>query len=422
MQGFFKRNTCRLCKSQNLEFIICLGSTPIGDDFIPSDRLDKIQNEYPLELNFCRDCGLFQLVGVINPELIYREYMYETCISLGLKAHFQDYVNEVMRRISPKKESLVIDIGCNDGTLLKFFKDYNMRVLGVEPAYKIAQRVAESGIETIPNFFTADLARKIKKERGNATMITANNIFANVDDLDDFITGVKELMTLDSVFIFETGYMVDLVQNTVIDNIYHEHLCYFSIKPLVKFFKKHGLEMIDVDRVPTKGGSIRCAVQLSGGARSVLPSVSGLITLETELGFDRSTPFKIFVDRVESMKAQLRGKLLDLKARGKTIAGYGASVGVTTLLYYLDLKDILSFLIDDNETKYSSYSPGLHIPVFPSKAIYEKMPDYVLILAWRYADPIIKKHQKYLEQNGRFILPLPGVEVIEKVEDFVFKG
>jgi hypothetical protein len=216
--------------------------------------------------------------------------------------------------------------------------------------------------------------------------------------------------------------MVDLIQNTVVDNIYHEHLCYFSIKPLVKFFKKHGLEMIDVDRVPTKGGSIRCTVQLNGGARSVLPSVSGLITLETELGFDRSTPFKVFVDRVESMKAQLRRKLLDLKARGKTIAGYGASVGVTTLLYYLDLKDILSFLIDDNETKYNSYSPGLHIPVFPSKAIYEKMPDYVLILAWRYADPIIKKHQKYLEQNGRFILPLPGVEVIEKAADFAFKG
>lgn len=422
MQGFFKRNTCRLCKSQNLEFIICLGSTPIGDDFIPSDRLDKIQNEYPLELNFCRDCGLFQLVGIINPELIYREYMYETSISLGLKAHFQDYVNDVMRRINPPKGALIIDIGCNDGTLLRYFKNYEMRVLGVEPAHKIAQKVSESGIETIPSFFTADLARNIKKDRRNAAIITANNIFANVDDLDDFTIGVRELMTPESVFVMETGYMVDLIQNNVVDNIYHEHLCYFSIKPLVKFFKKHGLEMIDVDRVPTKGGSIRCTMQLVGGKRPVSPSVSGLVTLETELGFDRSVPFRNFVQRIESMKAQLRQTLLELKAQGKIIAGYGASVGVTTLLYYLGLKDILVFLIDDNETKYNSYSPGLHIPVFPSKAIYEKMPDYVLILAWRYADPIIKKHQKYLEQNGRFIMPLPGVEVIEKAEDFAYKG
>jgi len=412
MKEFFTRNTCRLCKSSNIEKIMHVASTPIGDDFIPSDRLDKIQNEYPLDLCLCNDCGLLQLPGVIDPENIYREYLYETSISLGLSNHFHHYGEAVLQRINPEKKSLVIDIGSNDGTLLKFFQGKGMTVMGIEPATELAKKVTASGVETIPEFFTPDLACEIKKERGPATIITANNVFANIDDLDTLIQGIKELLSSDGVFVFETGYMVDLVQNIVVDNIYHEHLCYFSIKPLVKFFKSHGLEMIDVDRIPTKGGSIRCIVQFVGGHRLISPSVPGLMTLETELGFDRSAPFKVFVDRVESVKEKLKTMLIDIKAQGKTIAGYGASVGVTTLLYYLELKDILSFLLDDSLIKHNLYSPGLHIPVLPSETIYERSPDYILILAWRYATPIIKKHQKYLEQGGHFILPLPGLEVI----------
>jgi len=391
-----------------------IASTPVGDDFLPKDRLDKVQEEYPLELNFCQDCGLVQVTGVIDPELIYGEYLYETSISLNLQKHFSHYVNEVMRRINPEKGSLVIDIGSNDGTLLKFFQEHGLRALGVEPAHEIAKKVTASGTETIAGFFSADFARSIKKDRGCPTIITANNIFANVDDCDDFIAGIKELLAPGSVFIFETGYMVDTIGNTIFDNIYHEHVCYFSVKPLVKFFNKNGLEMINVERVATKGGSIRCTVQLQGGKRSVSPAVTELMTLETELGFDSLIPFKAFVDRVESIKKQLTERLLDIKAQGKTIAGYGASVGVTTMMYYFNLKDIVSFLVDDNPIKFDLYSPGHHIPVLSSEALYERKPDYVLNLAWRYTVPIVQRHQRYLKQGGRIIVPFPAVEMIEQ--------
>lgn len=412
MAGFFKRNDCRLCKSLNMELVMHIASTPVGDDFIPPERLDKAQNVYPLELYYCHGCGLLQLPGILNPETIYRNYLYETSASLGLKAHFQNYADSLMSRINPNEESLVIDIGSNDGTLLKCFKNSGMQVLGIEPAIDIATKVTESGVETIPDFFSSSLACQIKKEREPASIITANNVFANIDDLDNMIAGVRELLAPDGVFVFETGYMVDLIQNIILDNVYHEHLCYFSVKPLVKFFSSHGLEMIDIERVPTKGGSIRGVVQLKGGPRNVSPSVSGLMTLETELGFNRITPFRSFVDRVENIREKLNRLLLDLKVQGKNIAGYGASVGVTTLLYFFNLGDTIKALYDDNLLRCNLFSPGHHIPVLSSEEIYKEDPDYVVILAWRYAEVIIKKHETFLKQKGHFILPLPDVTII----------
>lgn len=412
MKNFFRRDTCRLCKSQNLEPVLHMTSTPIGDDFIPPERLDEVEELYPLEVDFCRDCGLLQLVNVINPEITHRDYLYETSTSPGLKAHFQDYVDEVIREINPPAGSLVVDIGSSDGTILHFFKRHEMRVLGIEPAQNIAQKARESGIETVAEFFTTGLAQKIKKTHGTAAIITANNVFANVDELDDFISGVKDLLSPDGVFIFETGYMVDLVNNTVADNINHDHLCYLSLKPLVSFFDHNGMEMIDVERIATKGGSIRCFVQLKGGSRPILRSVAELMSLEKEMGFESMIPFQLFVERLEGVKKQLRKTLFDLKEQGKSIAVFGAAIGVTTLLYYFDLKDVVSYLVDDDPGKWGFYSAGLHFPILPSKVLYERKPDYVVILAWRYAGPILKKHQAYLDQGGSFIKILPAVELV----------
>jgi len=389
-----------------------VASTPVGDDFIPSERLDKVQNEYPLELFFCNDCNLIQVAGVIEPEIIYGEYLYETSISLGLTEHFETYAENVLRRLRPADGALVIDIGSNDGSLLRCFQNRGMRVLGIEPAHEIARRVTESGIETIPHFFTAHLAREIRNEKGPATIVTANNVLANVDNLIDMTEGIRELLAPDGVFVFETGYLVDLIQNTVLDNIYHEHLCYFSVKPLEKFFNSLGLEFMEVERVPTKGGSIRGIIQLAGGPRRISPSVSGLISLETELGFDRMAPFRAFVSRTEAIKQQLSELLNGLNDQDKAIAGYGASVGLTTLIYYFDIGDIIKTLYDDNPIKHNLYSPGYHIPVLSSEIIYKQNPDYVLLLAWRYAKHIINKHREYLDQGGQFILPFPIVETV----------
>ena len=408
----FRRDTCRLCGGHDLELVLQLAPTPPGDVYVPAELLDEIQGTYPLALFLCHSCGHTQLLDMVDPEILYGDYIYVTTISLGLAEHFRRYADDVLRRVNPAEGTLVVDIGSNDGTLLKFFQGRGMRVLGVDPARDIARKATESGIETLPSFFTSELAHQIKNERGPAAIITANNVFANVDDLTDMTEGIRHLLAPDGVFVFETGYLVDLIQNTLVDNIYHEHLSYYSVKPLKTFFPHHGMELIDIEHVSTKGGSLRGTVQLAGGPRTASPSVAKLVALEASLGLDRAETFKAFAARIDTVKSQLVSRLRDLKAQGKTIAAYGASVGTTTLIYYFGLGDMLSFIVDENRRRQGLFSPGYHIPVLPPQVIYERKPEYVLILAWRYAEPIVEKHQAYLEQGGHFIVPLPKIVVM----------
>ena len=414
-KAVFHRNTCRLCNGKKLELMMKLAPTPIGDDYIPKELLGKKQEPYPVELFLCRSCGHAQLLDVVDPEAVYGNYLYTTSISLGLVEHFHRYADSVLQQISPAKNSLVIDIGSNDGSLLRFYKNQGMRVLGVDPAREIARQATKAGIETLPEFFNLKLAKAIKKKYSSATIVTSNNTFANIDDLDTMTEGIKELLTPDGVFVFETGYVLDLLQKVIIDNIYHEHISYFAVKPLETFFNRHGMEIINVERVPTKGGSLRCTVQLKGGARKASPSVKRIMRLETDLGLQQPEIFKAFETNFNNVKHQLMSLLKSLKAKGRTIIGYGASVGVTTELYNLGIdNNMIDFLVDDNITKHNLYSPGMHIPVLPSQKIYEKKPDYVIIFPWQYIEPIIKKHKEYLEQGGCFINILPQVVVMDK--------
>ena len=414
MKDFYTRTDCRLCHSDRLETVLDIASTPVGDDFVVESKLGKPQPTYPLTLSVCRNCGLLQLPGVINPELIYSDYLYETSASLGLEAHFVNYARRILDKVRPGKGALVVDIGSNVGCLLHGVKSLGHPVLGIEPASALARKATDSGVETWPVFFNRETAARIRREKAPAGIITANNVFANIDDLTDMMEGIAELLDDNGVFVFETGYMLDTVQNTVIDNVYHEHLCYFSVLPLIPFFHSHGLELVDVERIPTKGGSIRGMVQRKGGPRPVSESVTGLANLERELGFGGLAPFTNFVRRVEAMKEELLALIDGLRAQGKTVAGYGASVGVTTMLYYLGLKDRLECLYDDNPVKFGTYSPGLHIPVHDSAKIYEHKPDYILNIAWRYAGPILRRHAAYLDGGGQFISMLPTVSIVNK--------
>ncbi len=407
-----QRKTCRLCGSRNLELVLKLAPTPSGDAYVPLEKVKEIQQVYPLSVLLCRDCGHAQLSDVVNPEILYSNYIYTTSISLGLAEHFRQYAEAVLSSIKPSMGALVIDIGSNDGTLLEFFQKQGMRVLGIDPASHLAAKVTESGIETIADFFTADLAVKARSERGPAAIVTANNVFANIDELDDMIKGIRRLMAPDGVFVFETSYLLDVIQKTLIETFFHEHLSYFSVKPLQAFFKRYGMELIDVERVATKGGSLRCTVQLAGGPRKISSSVAELIAVETHFGLQTAQPFKDFANRLNAGKNELHALLGELKARGKSIAGYGASVGVTTIIYEFDIAGFLSFLIDDNPSRHRLFSPGYHIPVLSSQVIYERKPDYVVILAWGYAEPIMRKNQEYIKEGGHFILPLPEVKVI----------
>lgn len=408
----FRRDTCRLCGSRNPTLVLQLAPSPIGDAYVPVEQLDRVQEVYPIDLFLCRSCGLSQLLDVIAPEILYGDYIYLTSSSLGLVEHFQQYADEVLRRFKAPEGALVVDIGSNDGTLLRFFQNHGMRVLGIDPAQEIAWKATEAGIETLADFFTPALARQIRQERGPATIITANNVLANIDDLTAVTEGIRDLLAADGVFVFESFYLVDLLRNMVFDFIYHEHLSAFAVKPLQSFFRRHGLELIDALHVPTKGGSLRYTVQHAGGPWPVSPSITKLIELEINAGLYRPETFKDFAAKVDALKTQTLDLLHDLKAQGKTIAGYGASITGTTLIYHFGLGDMLDFITDDNPAKHNLFSPGLHIPVFSSQALYERKPDYVLVLAWRYAEPIIKKHQAFLEQGRHFIVPLPKVQVM----------
>lgn len=410
-ESFYKRTECRLCHSKDLDLVLPLTPTPVGMDYVKSDRLNEHQQVYDLDLYLCRNCGHAQLLDVVSAETIFKDYPYLSSSSLGLPEHFQKYAQEVLGKIKPEPGSLVVDIGCNDSTLLSAMNQKGMRALGIEPVPEIARKASVGGVEVLPEYFTVELANQIKTERSAASIITANNLFADIDDLDELTQGIHDLLAPDGVLVIEFGYIVDLIERMIFDYIYHEHRSYFGVTPLSAFFNRYEMELIDVEPQATKGGSLRCTAQLAGGPRPVSPSVGKFRELEEKLGVTKPAIYKEFVRRIDALKNELVTLLTDLKSQGKTIAGYGASVTVTTLIYHFGIAEFLEFIVDDNPIMQHRFSPGYHIPVFPSDAIYEKKPDYVVILAWRFADPIISKHPDYLKQGGHFIIPVPNVEV-----------
>jgi SAM-dependent methyltransferase len=407
-----RRDDCRLCHSTDLTLALKLTPTPLADAYVTPEKADELQPVYPIAMSLCADCGLLQLLDVVPPQEIYVEYIYESASSLGLDSHFDAYAQEVLEQIRPERASLVIDVGSNDGMLLRSFQKRGMSVLGIDPAVDLARRVSESGIETIPEFLTTELAERLRSEHGPATIVTANNVIANIDDLDAVVTAIRRLLAPDGVFVFESFYLGDLVRNKVFDFLYHEHLSAFAVKPVERFFGRHGMELIDALRVPTKGGSLRYTVQLEGAGRPVSARVAELRELETQQGLDRLELFRSFASEIESAKRETLDLVLKLKTEGATIAGYGASATTTTLMYHFELGGSIDYLLDDYAVKQGLLSPGLHIPVVPSDELYVRKPDYVVVMAWRYYEPITRKHTRFREQGGQFIVPMPELKVL----------
>jgi SAM-dependent methyltransferase len=348
----------------------------------------------------------------VDPHILFSHYLYVTSVSLGLLEHFRCYADDLVREIEPAPGSLAIDIGSNEGALLKYFMGHGLRVLGVDAAQNIAAIANEAGIETIADFFSADLARRIRVSHGAAAVVTANNVFAHSDVLADMADGIRDLLADDGVFVFEVVYLADIIQQLTFDTIYHEHLCHHSVKPLRTFFAKHGMELIHVERNRSKGGSIRGYVQRTGGPRQVRPSVGELLQMEEEMGLAKPPIFRDLFRRLEGLKVELHGLLSSLQADGKSIAGYGASASVTTLIHHFELAEFIEFIVDDDSRRQGLFSPGYHIPILASTALAEKQPDYVIILAWQYATPIMNKNQAYVAQGGQYIIPLPAVRLV----------
>lgn len=410
----YRRSTCRLCAGRDLTEVLKLQPTPPANAFIAKEQLGIEQAVFPLDIYFCQSCGHVQLLDVVDPKLLFENYVYVSGTSPVFVKHFEDYANKTLDTYQPSINSLVVDIGSNDGTLLSFFKSAGQRVLGIDPATDIAKDASARGIETWNEFFTAELSNSIKRDRGPAHVITANNVFAHADDLAGIVTGIRNLLAPEGVFVFEVSYLVDVFKKTLFDTIYHEHVAYHSVKPLQQFFKNNDLELINVERIDSHGGSLRGFAQLANGPHKIQPSVDELIALEAELGLDRAETFKEFSRHIDDIKSELTNVLKKLKADGKSIAGFGAPAKATTLMYHFGIgPEIIDFIVDDSPLKQNLYAPGLHIPVLPSQAIYDRKPDAIVVLAWNFAAPIMKNHQAYLEQGGQFIVPLPKVKVVQ---------
>jgi len=406
-----RRNTCRGCDGNELDLFFSLAPTPIGDAYVTADKLNVAQPSYPIDLYMCRSCGLAQLIDVIDPDVLYGDYIYVTSSSTGLSEHFQGYADSVVSRCKLAPGALVVDLGSNDGTLLRCFQNRGMSVIGVEPASHIAAHAASMGVPSISEYFTPSLATKMVSAHGHASLITANNVFANIDDLMSWVRAVDILLAADGIFVFESYYLADLLENTVFDFIYHEHLSSFSVRPMQALFQRVGLELIAVERVVTKGGSLRYFVQRGGGPLSDDGTVENMLAFEARIGLYRKETFVAYADKIQGLKAQTLDFLVAAKRDGKSVAGFGASITGTTLIYHFDIGKYLDYLVDDNPAKQDRFSPGIHLPVLPSSALGERKPDYVIILAWRFADIIIKKNQNYLKDGGEFLIPVPEFKI-----------
>ena len=407
------RQHCRLCEAANLLLVLPIAASPIADAYVPAERLGEKQDAYPLDLYLCLTCGHVQNLDVVNPEILFRDYVYVTASSLGLVEHYRRYAEEVTTRFGLKPGSLVVEIGSNDGSLLEFFKEKGCNVVGVDPAQQIAAAATAKGILTLPEFFSSALADEIRSRHGPASVVAANNVFAHSDNLADIVRGIRTLLADDGVFVFENSYLVDIVDRFLFDTVYHEHVSYHSIAPLKTFFERLGMQLIDVQRIASKGGSIRgFAQRLPEGKRPVAPIVAELLAMESARGFAQPQVYREYAQAIDARKQALTRLLEGARAQGKTVAGYGASTTVTTLMWHFDLTDKIDFLADDNPRKEGLYSPGCHVPVVASKEIYSRRPDYVIILAWNYAQPIIDRHRRFLEEGGKFVVPLPDLRVV----------
>lgn len=388
-----------------------LGPAPLANGFLKQEQLMSKEPFYPLDVYYCPKCGLVQLRDVVSPKILFKDYVYLTGMSQTMKQHFGQLAGEVVNNFNLSQDDLVIDIGSNDGTLLKGFKQLGIKTLGIEPATNIALVAEREGIETINDFFSLNVANNIIERKSHAKAIIGTNVFAHINDLDGILKAVNILLARDGIFVIEVPYLVDLLSKTEFDTIYHEHLSYFSLRPLVTLFKRFNMELFDVKRVPVHGGSIRCYVRRSPS--KVENSVYKLLVLEEDLRLNVFNAYLEFSAKVKNIKLQLTSLLKKSKENGSRIVGYGAAAKGNVLLNYCKIRtDILDYIVDNTPFKQGLYTPGMHIPVVPPDRLLRDEPDFVLLLAWNYLDEILKKEQKYRELGGKFIVPIPEPKII----------
>ncbi len=403
---------CRACKSNEMFMFLELGSHPPANQFLTREQLDQPEPSFPLNAHVCLDCALIQVPDFIPPDY-FRHYLYVPSASDAMHGHFAGLARTLSDRFVSSPEDMIVDIGSNDGLFLKACSDLGAGTLGVEPASNLAEMARQKGLDVVNEYFSPEIARRIRDQYGAATDIVSTNTFNHIDDLHAFVEGVSALLDEQGVFVIEVPQALELVEKNEFDTIYHEHLSEFSIKSLVDLFNHFSMEIFDVERLEIHGGSMRIFVQKDGAGRAASPLLAEWPARERAVKLFSKSTYRAFKDRVKQNKIRLVSMLKELKQQGKKLAGYGAPAKGNTLLNYCGIgSGLLDFLADRSQLKHGLYSPGMHISIVPPETILKEQPDYLLILAWNFAEEIIAQQDEFRQRGGKFILPIPEPRIV----------
>ena len=405
---------CRSCGAPLTHIFADLGASPLSNSFLRFDQLNRMEPFYPLVAYVCGNCFLVQLLEYETPHRIFNEYAYFSSFSDSWLNHARHYAEMAIARFGLSQVSRVIEVASNDGYLLQYFKAAGVGVTGIEPAANVAKEAERKGIRTIVEFLGAATARDIVEQVGQADLVAGNNVLAHVPDLNDFIDGLAVLLKPSGVLTLEFPHVLRLIAEGQFDTIYHEHFSYFSLAAAATALARHGLQVFDVEELPTHGGSLRVYAAHGPHARELRTvHPEQLLARERAAGLDQLGAYSAFDVKVRAAKRSLLRFLIEEREQGKTVVGYGAPAKGNTLLNYCGVRtDLLDYTVDRNPYKQGLYLPGTHVPIFGPEKIAETRPDYVLILPWNIRDEIIGQMAHIREWGAKFVVPIPRVEVV----------
>jgi SAM-dependent methyltransferase len=404
---------CRFCGAPVSRVVCDLGMSPLCESFLTVEQLNQAEHFYPLRADVCERCWLVQLERYVAPEEIFTEYAYFSSYSDSWVRHARDYTEMIVKRLGLGSGSLVVELASNDGYLLQHFVARGVPVLGIEPALNVAAAAEERGVTTMTRFFGEELAAELAAQGRQADLIIANNVLAQVPDLNSFVAGIRLLLKPGGVVTVEFPHLLRLMEGNQFDTIYHEHFSYFSFSTARRIFASHGLTLFDVEELPTHGGSLRIYGRHAGAADPpVGERVARLAARELAAGLETPAPYLAFGKQVMRTKRKLLEFLIGAKRAGASIAGYGAPGKGNTLLNYCGIRtDFLDYTVDRNPYKHGRFTPGTHIPIYPPSRLAQTRPDYILILPWNLKDEIMAQLSDTIDWDARFVVPIPEVTV-----------
>lgn len=402
---------CLGCNGNDVQPVVDLGKLPLANSLGDLNQIFQPDEKFPLRLGLCNNCKLVQLLEIVPPEKMFSNYLYFSSFSQTMLNHARGQVDFFCKEYKLNSNSLVVEIASNDGYLLQYFKEKNVPILGIEPATNIAKVANDKGIKTLNRFFNLELAKELTAQGTKADLIIGNNVLAHIPTIQDCLKGTKELLSDNGVVSFEAPYLKDMLDKAEFDTIYHEHVFYFSVTALNNIFNACGLKIFKIIKQDIHGGTIQ--ILASKNSNRPIENVQEYLDMEKSSGLLSPFVFQKFTQKIEALSHNLKDLLQSLHEDGKRVAGYGAAAKATILLNHFGIdSSLISYVVDKSPHKQNKYIPGVKIPIFAPEKLLEDMPEYILIMAWNFADEIMQQQKAYKEKGGKFIVPIPNIHIV----------